>query len=475
MIRRDLLIGYQQEAREQRLLRQSLALMENLQSQLDPDMAGWSPIGGDTKFADAHLASLDDLRKASLKASYQDPNGRGILRTFVKFIIGQGIVVDFHEKDEHKLQQIVEWWALVTRKNKWFSLLREFVIRALRDGEVFLRKVIRNNVPSFRFIEPEKVSDPPTKNAQTSEGIELDPHDAEIVVLYHIRVQDHWETIDAAEMIHFKMNVDRNVRRGRPELETVLPLFTKHAKWLDARIVLNIMRTNVALVREVQGSPTDLLRIRNQQVSSSSTSNEQDKMKVMRSGTILTTTPGVKYSMLSSNIDARDAAQDGRNIQLAMAAAEGLPDVFVTGDYAQANFASTVTAQNPAIRAFEEHQNLFREPFTDMTEWLLSVGVATQAIAPGVDLSFDISYPPLLKRDLRQEVEAWDIMNGKKIASRRTWQVNMGLNPEQEKKFIDEEEPLPATAPATSKPAAKRVEDRQPRQNVQVESKKVDN
>ena len=470
MIRRDLLIGYQQEAREQRLLRQSLALIENLQSQLDPDMAGWSQIGGDTKFADANLAGLNDLRKASLKASYQDSNGRGILRTFVKFIIGQGVVVDFHEKDEDNLQQILVWWKIITRTNKWFSLLREFVIRAFRDGEVFLRKVIRNDVPSFRFIEPEKVSDPPTKNANTSEGIELDPEDAETVIAYHVRIKEEWKVIDAVDIIHFKLNVDRNMRRGRPELETVLPLFAKYTKWLDARIVLNIIRTNIALVREVQGSPTDLLRLRSQQASTSSTSTEQDRTKMPRPGTIITAMPGVKYNMLSPNIDARDAAQDGRNIQLAMAAAEGLPDVFVTSDYSGANFASTVVSQNPAVRAFEEHQNLFREPFTDMVEWLLGVGVAVRAIAQGVDLNFDISYPPLLKRDLRQEVEAWQIMNERQVASRRTWQVNMGLNPDQEKKFLDEEEPLPAPQPTAGKPAAKRVEDRQPRQNVRVEA-----
>lgn len=473
MIRRDLLIGYQRDAREQRVLRQSLTLMETLQSQLDPEMAGWSQIGGETKLTDANLATLDDLRKASLKATYQDPNGRGIIRTFVKFVIGQGIVVDFHEKDENKLQSLWEWWTSVTRANKWFSLLREFVIRAFRDGEVFLRKVVLDGVPMFRFIEPGKVLNPPNKNADTEEGIETDPADAETIVAYHVHLKESWEKIDAAEMIHFKMNVDRNVRRGRPELETVLPLFAKYAKWLDTRIILNVIRTSVALIREVQGSPTDLLRLRNQQVSTSSTGTEQDKMKMMRPGTIITSPPGVKYNMISPNIDARDAAQDGRSLQLAMAAAEGLPDVFVTGDYAQANFASTIVSQNPAVRAFEEHQNIFREPFTDMIEWTLQVGVEEGALTRNQDRSFDISYPPLLKRDLRQEVEAWQIMNERQVASRRTWQVNMGLNPDQEKKFLDDEGPVAVTQHVAIRPAVKRVEDRQPRQNVQAEGARI--
>lgn len=473
MIRRDLLIHYQQEAREQRLLRQSMSLIENLQTQLDPDMAGWSQVGGDSTMTEANLPTSDQLRTASLKASYQDPNGRGIIRTFVKFIIGKGIVVDFLEKDEDKLQTIWDWWNIVTRKNKWFSLLREFVTRAFRDGEVFLRKVIIPDGPTFRFIEPGKVNDPPNRNTNTIDGIEVDANDAETILFYHVRIKDRWEPIPAEEMIHFKMNVDRNVRRGRPELETVLPLFAKYAKWLDARIVLNIIRTNVALVREVQGSPNDLLRIRGQQASTISNSHEQDKAKMMRSGTIITAAPGVKYNMISSNIDARDAAQDGRNIQLAMASAEGLPDVFVTGDYSGANFASTVVSQNPAVRAFEEHQNLFREPFIEMVEWILMSGVKAREIGQDIDLSFDISYPPLLKRDLRQDVEAWQIMHQEQISSRRTWQVNMGLNPDQEKKFLEEEGPPPIAKQLAIKPAPIGVADRQPRQNVRAESKKI--
>lgn len=486
MIREDALQDIRAEALGRRVSAyqaRMATMIETLHDTLDPQMAGWTLVGGEkgTQLYGVELtpASLDELRRQSRIAYRKNPHGKNVINTHVKFTLGKGTLIDFEEKNERALGALKGWWAKVTKAVKWFSFQREFGIRALRDGEVFVRRFPNKEGPMhIRFVDPEKIS---SVDPKITFGIETEPDDVETVVSYRItRSVGKEETVPSEEIVHFKIEADRNEKRGRPFLESILPLFTKYDKWVDARMVLSIVRTSVALIREVQGSTTDLLRIRSAQASAKSSSSETDKAKMLRPGTIITTTPGVKYNMVSPNLEARDAAIDGRNLKLDMAAGAGLPDSLVTMDFSGQNFASSVIAQNPAIRGFEESENLFSEPFSVIIDWFLIDGLEKGEIpnlveeedgtVRPINLDYDIAYPPLLKRDLRQETEAWDIMHQSGIASLRTWSLAMGLDPDQERKFMEEEMELMAamlSKPKTkAKRAPKRAEDKEPRQNV---------
>ena len=485
MIRQDFIRHIMAESQQRRAIEieaRALSMIEALHDELDPDMKGWHLSAGLTTRTDEPKAvvtgDLDILRRESQKAFYRNPYGRNIINTYVKFVIGKGIIIDFKEKTEEALRIIIGWWGKFARLNKWFSFQREFVTRSLRDGEVFVRRFLMpDGPPILRFVDPEKVG---STDPKVSEGIETDPDDVEHIVAYHIQRNNLTDPIrvPAEEMIHFKMGVDRNVRRGRPILESMLPYLTKYDKWLDARMVLNIVRTSVALVRTVKGSPANISTLRSAISSNKTSSSETDKSKMLRSGTIITATPGVEYEMLSPNLEARDAAQDGRTILLALASASGLPDVFVTSDYSNSNFAATVVSQNPAIRAFEEHQEIYSEPFSEMIMWCLvdgfEKGVLPETVTDeengtrAINLDHEISYPPLLKRDLLNEVGAWEKMITMAISSKRTASLGLGLDPDQEKKLIEEEgeTPEPEDKLKKVKPVPKRVEDREPRDDV---------
>ena len=320
-------------------MQQAFSFMESLQDQVSADIKDWSQVGGEPYDKLGFEGSSRELLvRESRKAMYRVAHARGIIRTLVKFIIGAGIVVDFNEKDENKSERIARWFKKVRKKIKWYSFLEELVMRAFRDGEVFIQKIkpsSRYPYPTFSFIEPEYVSDPIHKD-----GIETEDGNVLRVLKYHIQYPGSVPiALDASEVIHAKIEVTANTRRGRPILEPCFPYLTKYGKWLDARMVLNVIRTSVALVREVQGSATDLSRLRNAQQAQKQRGSETDKAKMLRPGTILSASPGSKWSMLSPNLDARDAAEDGRTILLAIAAAIGFPDVFVTADYANSNFA----------------------------------------------------------------------------------------------------------------------------------------
>lgn len=449
-----------------------ISLMEGLKDQLDPAMKDWLPTGKglgqkEGEFA-ADFANIDfeQLRKKSRKLYYTNAHGRVCIRNLVKFIIGQGSIVDFHEKDDKNLTDLISVWNTFSIQNKWKLKQREIVTRFFRDGETFIRRFSTKNGIQIRFIDPELIPQ--------MDGIQTDPKDAETAVKYNVQTSGgNSETIDAKDILHLKCDVDANVKRGLPILWAAMPYIQKYDNWLDARMVLNIIRTSVALVRKVQGSPTDILRLRSNQQSQKNTTKENDKTKMLRPGTILTGSPGIDYQMLSPNLDARDAAMDGRTIELKIASVAGFPDIFVTSDYQNSNFASTVVAQNPAVREFEDWQMVFSEGFSVIVEWVLQDAIEKGEISSSMDLTYDIAFPPLLRRDLGQETSAYEKMFDKKAISRRTWMLKAGLDPDKEMKLMEEETKLPDNLQPPDKttksnPTPKRVEDRSPRQNVEV-------
>lgn len=481
-IRQDLINTLESQAHTERANRALVTIFENLQQQYDPTMAGWTATGSGAGEKEDILREIDlnELRRQSNKVFLQNPHGRNLIQTPVKFVIGGGCLVDFFEKDEKKLEKLQKWLRKCQKSVKWFSFIHEFVTRAYRDGEVFVRKYDNGDDPlKLRFVEPGNIEkiDYEVKD-EAGQILEKDIENPQ-----RYEINKSW--VSAEDILHFKsLTADRNMERGRPSLESALKDLTKHDKWADARLMLSLVRTSVALVQEVQGTNTDLLRIRSNQQTTRNRPGQTDRAKMFQPGTIIRGTPGVQYKMLSPNLDARDAAEDGRTFLIAAGAGQGLPDSFTTMDWQRSNFASSVVAQNPAIRKFEQDQRLFAEPISDIVTWFLEDGLEKGELDKGTDLDHDINFPPLLRRDLAQENAAYALMNERHALSLNDWAQAMGFDFDEQLKKIQNEkalglypEPKPQGASSSDlKSPPKRVEDRQPRQTKVTgsgESKKI--
>ena len=471
MLRSDLATLISEEQQQQtayRIQEQLFRTLEDVQNQLryEPEMQGWSASSASATERDLPMQDLAVLRRESLRAYYKNPHGRVVIRNLVKFIMGGGSIIDFHEKDEGKLKSITDWWRKFTKKSKWFRFQREILTRSFRDGEAFIRRFAIEQEPlRLRFIDPDRI---PTEN------ITYDENDGEVATFFKINNRSQTgegETVKAEDIIHIKLDVDSNVRRGHPILESMLTDLSEFRQWRKARMVLNIVRTSVALVKEVSGSPNDLSRLRLSQKATRNDSKETDKQKMLRPGTIISGTPGVQYKMLAPNLDAKDASEDGEMILRSIAAGAGFPDAFVTANWSTSNFASSVVSQNMAVREFEDWGNVFLEYISDVVAWVIEDGVEQGEIAVDADIDFDMTLPPLIRRDITQESTAYQLMNAAGALSKRTWMIKMGFDPDTEEKYIEDEggPPTPSGGGMKSpKVAPKRVEDRQPRSQVQV-------
>ena len=443
----------------------------------DPDAANWQLMSQGGKLVAAkdlaELQSRDVVRKQSYRAWRLDSHAHGILRTFEKFILGRGFGVDFldeqrgewqaEERDPKARVKITQReedplatrliWDEFVELNRFDRRAKEIVRRAFRDGEVFIRRFKQNRRVFLRFIEPEQVQTNRTEGlpaeidgvavkTKITDGIEHLDQDVETVTAYWVG-----ETrIPAADVLHIKPLADSNDMRGIPLLEVVLRRLKNYETWEDYRMILNKARTAIALVRKIEGaSSTQAANLISQRQPARGPIEGREpqtdsgrREAAFRPGTILTPAPGVSYDFVSAKLDARDASEDGRRFLLSIAAGVSLPEMLVTADYSNANFASTVEAGTPAVREWEDWQDFFEPEFETIIRWVLAAAIEAKRLPAETDVRVKLQWPPLIYKDATKETERHATLHGAGLISKTTWAAREGFV------YDDEQEQLRA-------------------------------
>ena len=208
------------------------------------------------------------------------------------------------------------------------------------DCESFIRYVKKKNrkcVQLVRFIEPDKIKDPRTSH---SYGIEVDPNDVENIKAYWVMnaKSNTAKRVRAEDVIHTKINVDSNVKRGVSFLVGIAKYIVKYGGWLDDCILLNKIRTIFNMVIKVTGiSPTSFSEKFEDVVGKTGT-GATSKKRVPKSGSVLVATPGVDYKYENLNIHAEDTKNDGRLIELQVGKGTNLTEYVVRADSSTSNY-----------------------------------------------------------------------------------------------------------------------------------------
>jgi len=408
----------------------------------EPDHKMWRFAGRNPK--ELTIEQSRSLRHSVFLLYHTNPHVRGIIDTLVKFIFGRGVDVEFDEEDQAMHDNAVEYWEQFEEDNVWEITQLEMGTRLFRDGEVFLHimDMGRGKSPLMEFIDPDDIH---SNRVDIKGGIELDPKTRKPLFYY---VWD-WEKnqqrdrIPASKMVHMKAGVDSNVLRGRPPMEAVLKHIKYYDDWLQDRMTLNKIRTAVALVRKIEGTPGQVRSIVDKNRDKRGVGTNPNRQKMLRPGTVLTARPGVSYEMVSANINAGDVAEDGRNILLAIAAGIGFPEMFLTADFSNANFASTQVAQNPVVREFERHQQFFTIYIRRIINIVVSIAKKNGDLPQALDSGATLTWPPLIHRDLKQLVDALSTMFNQGVLSKTSYAARAGFNYDDEQELLANEDNLP--------------------------------
>lgn len=426
-----------------------------------------------------------------------NPHGRGILRNYQRFIIGREFGFDMDDEthgvwndDKTKLEKTGDVedpllvrlaWEDFAERNNFIQRAKEMVLRTFRDGDMFLRRFEKNGRIKLRFIEPSWVATPTTTGTNSTvqpgdfedgdpdapavgekttirDGIESLADDVETIVAYHVQkpggISPEFERIPGKDVIHAKPLADSNDTRGICVLEVVAKRLTNYDQWEEYRMVLNKARTAVWLVRRIEGTALQAQQLIAGRLSPRPAPGRQEPVTTSARreamplpGTVLNPSAGVKYEYLTPNLQAADASEDGRRFQMSIAAGVGLPEMLVTGDWSNANYASAVEARTPAVREWEDWQDFFAPIFMKIYTWVQQAAQRGLGLPKTTSMIVTLRWPTLVQKDAAKETERNTALFTGGVMSKTTWAVREGLDYAEEVENLREEQELEATLP----------------------------
>ena len=402
----------------------------------DADESEWSALDtGKRLYSEQDIV---DMQERAIELYYTDPGARGVIDTMVNFVIGS----DAHITPVDENSKVKEWWDEFYEVNDFDMRSKELVRRCFRDGESFLRffkNKNRKGVPLVRFIEPDTIKDPRTRH---SYGIEVDPDDVENIKAYWVTnaKSNTAKRVKAGDVIHTKINVDSNVKRGVSFLVGIAKYIVKYGGWLDDRIFLNKIRTMFNMVIKVTGiSPTSFSE-KFEDVVGKAGAGATSKKRVPKSGSVLVATPGVDYKYENLNIHAEETKNDGRLIELQVGKGTNLTEYVVRADSSNSNYSSTMVSESPMVRMFESWQDIFRKPMRKIFTRVIEEGIKLGKIPRNSNTKCEVNFAALIHRDLKEETEAYALQILNRIVSKKTISEKFGYDYDAEQKQIAKEE-----------------------------------
>lgn len=425
----------------------------------DKDWREWEPIDqeGVSAYRGLTLERLTVMRNKARTLARDNPHAKGILRNFVKYVVGKGFSYSAETDDPQVAEKAAEEWERFCNANNWASMEREIVKRSLRDGEVFLRFFRQPETLLVRFVDPVLVT-PKSADMKHPFGIEYKPDDlGGPPIAYYIR--PNYETItsdriDAKEIDHIKVEVDSDIPRGISVLWSVRRRLRQYDTWLGDRLILNKLRTAIVLVRKHKGaSPSQIAAFATAQQTESKTDDltgDSYRSKTIHPGSVVDIPDTVDLEYMAANINARDVAADGRAVLLSVAAGIGQPEYMVTGDASNANYASTMVAEGPGVKEFEYWQGVFGGEFAAIWRRVMAwAGQAHAGAAAVAACGVQVVGARVITRKPKEEAETGQILADNGVISKRTWAAREGLDYEEEQRYIEAEEGTGAGGPVS--------------------------
>ena len=417
----------------------------------DEDEAQWMEAGNNDEKALSQSDTFDLIRKAQ-HLYYKNPHARGIIRLYEKYVTGRGFKISPKTTNE----KWIDYWHNFETKNKFTRKRKELIRRTKRDGESFTRFFYSPGVTYIRFMNPLKIEDPSKKYTG---GIQTDPDDIENVIAYYYGTE---APIPAEEILHEKILVDSDVKRGRSILEVIARPLEQYRDWISDRMKLNKIRAVMGLIKKVKGTSV--------QAENIATSNLTTKRKapdgsaydrVPEGVSVVTTNQGVDYEFKTPNLQASDVQHDGNTLLNQIAAGEGFPNWMITSDPSNANYASSLVSEAPGVKELQDWQDFYYDTFQEIYRRVMQNGIDNDSLPEmeevevisysetgekiiekemkAIDLEAYIIFPELVHRDIFNETRSLGMQRSEGALSLHNYSAKLDLDYEEEQEMRKQE------------------------------------
>jgi hypothetical protein len=394
---------------------------------------------------------LDHYRTISRGVYEGNSNGKGFLQGLTSFVVCEGMTLraTTDRKGDDSADRLVsltqDWLDEFEKRNNFAERQQEVYKRSKRDGEAFVRLFLRPDGSSdVRFVWPEHVYAPPAEDdSDWSFGVLTEPGDAETVLAYAVHDPESlsWSAVNAAEVEHFKCNVDSGVKRGLPEFCLDLRDLLEEAKKVRRNTAHGAaIQAAIAWVRQHEQasvSQVNALTQANRDFQAprfSRFGNDRIDSENFEPGTILDVDKGQTYVPPPPASNAVAHAQVVQMLLRLAAARWNAPEGLVSGDYSNNNFASALVAESPFRRTMSMEQGFYKRRFTNIVDKARRHAVAC-GLLPAESLGvveIQVEPPELENRNPTEVAQRDQIYNSMRVKSAQTISQEQGLDYEQE-------------------------------------------
>ena len=424
---------------------------------VDPDGTRWIMVGNgkdDRSATDysnfGNETELTEARDYCRKLARKNPFAINLLENLASYIAGEGhkynvIAKQGEEISDDQLAKVQDVLDELLEANQWCARQQEIVIRLHRDGEVFLRKFVGADQQTlWRFVEPHRIRQPDT-NPDATWGIECDPDDVETVKAYHIapaKQGEAWERVDASEIQHRKINVDSTVKRGVPTIWPIGSILERVGRLMENMGIIAEIQTAIAMIRRHMGATKSGLQNMRATAADYTVSSQTGKTEFYerrKKGAIIDASANTEYDFPPSP----DVSGwiEGAQFNLRGAASRVcFPEFMFTSDASNANYASSMVAEGPAVRIFQRMQaSMIEDDHELIMEALeLLAGMFGAELLERVDIKAEA--PTAEVRDLKAETETYKMQLEIKAVSLQTVSALLGYEYEKEQANIEQHE-----------------------------------
>jgi hypothetical protein len=291
-----------------------------------------------------------------------------------------------------------------------------------------------------RFIEPEQVATPAELAADPASrfGIRTEPDDVETVMGYFV----DGEYVDAGEVQHRRANADFNVKRGLPLYAPVRKNLRRAEKLLRNMSVLAEIQSAIALIRKHRGSSRSgvehFVAQGSDVATTSAIAGRARHFSQYGPGTILDAPAGLEYDFPTRGLDPSTFVSVLGAELRAIAARLVMPEFMFTSDASNANFASTLVAEGPAMKMFERLQASMIEQDRAVMWRVIRSAIVAGRLPQHCDAMIEIQIipPSLAVRDQLKQALVDRIAFAEGILSPQSWSQHLGLDYDQEQKNL---------------------------------------
>lgn len=410
---------------------------------------------------------LNLIRAQARLLTTTNPNAQGLLNGLCSYVIGSGFGYRVMPKEgrdvsDDVIQQITDVVRRFIDDNEWDLMEQEIFIRSREDGECFLRYFPQ---PSGRLlvrtIEPEQIYQPPGSTfLDWSYGIQCEKDDIFSIIAYNVdydaplgfetpdQKNDRiGEIVPASEVVHIKCNVKKSIKRGLSDFSyETLETFITAGKLRKNLGEGSSVQSAIAAIRQHETSTKDQVEdFIDENIDYSAYTGiplRETNFQRIEPGTFLDIPKGMEYVQPPGSENAESHLKILQSLLRSAGNRHNAPEWLSSADVSGANYASSLTAESPFLKNCNRLQSVYKRHFGRIIrEAIITAAEAGELPIDVIDLvDVIVTAPTVEARDRIAESSSNQAYVGMGIKSRQTIAQELGLDWEQEKRNIENDQ-----------------------------------